>query len=540
MARHDAERFLSTLWPDGFEGKWLLLWGAPSKRSEWVSSVTDDTLTMIDAWAERENVYVGCALRDQSFGPTARGKREECTVIPGLWLDIDYGAEHKKPNLPPTQHDAQQLMESLGLPPTMVVHSGRGLQAWWCFKEPWIFDSEEERTVANQLTEGWSNTLRAAAHARGWDQDPVGDLPRVMRLPGTWHRKGVPIRTKLLSCETEIRYNPSDFERFLVALPKPRPAIEIEWKIEKSPSAEPPSHKVFLLCEHDQEFRQLCLRIPLSGQSDKSASGFDYQLARKAFAANWDAQEVVNLLIAQRRAHKADLKLRHASYYEKTLTSAFQGTPETSREKLIEDLKAGKDIPEEVGKDPAEALAVLSGLFGTTITKILKYQGEVGIYEIEIGGKSVRLGEVNILTSQRAFRNKIADITGIWFTEQGKATWDHTVRLMLQIVEPVEVGQESTNKGALAGILEGYLTEGVALEERADEALLQHQPAIKNGQVLFTLTGLRQHLFGQYQDKVTAQALSIQLRAMGYQSKKENLVDKRRKLRTTKIVWGHA
>lgn len=152
--RARIETFLQTLWPHGFEGRWLLLWGAPSKRSEWVSAITDETSAMIDAWAQRENVYLGCALREQAFGPSARGTRTDCTAIPGLWLDVDYGSEHKKPRLPATEAEARRLIDAMGLPPTMVVHSGRGLQVWWCFKEPWVLESEAERTKAEQLTQG--------------------------------------------------------------------------------------------------------------------------------------------------------------------------------------------------------------------------------------------------------------------------------------------------------------------------------------------------------------------------------------------------
>jgi hypothetical protein len=538
----DLEQFLAALWPEIPENHWILFWGAPSKRSAWIQHLGAEEVVSLSIWAQKENVYIGCATRSQQFGVNARGKRADCAAIPGVWLDVDYGGpEHKKPNLPPTEADARALIDSLGLVPSIIVHSGRGLQAWWLFKEPWIFESDDDRDSGERLTKGWVDTCRVLSHDRGWDADEVGDLPRVMRMPGLWNRKGVPVKTRLLYCNPETRYNPSDFEPFLTVVSTgSKPVVEVDWKIEKSPSAEPPSQKFLLLCEHDSEFKRLCLRIPLQGQKDHSASGFDFLLAQKAFAANWEAQEVVNLLICQRRTHKADLKLQHPSYYQKTLSSAFHGTPEIAREKVIEDLKAGKAMPEEVAKDPAEILAVISGMLGVTITKIIKYQGEVGTYEVEVNGKTVRLGEVNLLTSQRALRNRIADIAGIWFTEQAKPTWDHTVRLMLQVVESVEVGQESTTKGALAGILEGYLSDGVALEERADEALLQHQPAIKNGAVWFTLTGLRQHLFGQYQDKVTAQTLAVQLRAMGYQSRTEHLTDRRKKVRTTKIVWGHA
>jgi hypothetical protein len=160
--------------------------------------MTDDVLTRLEAWGAKENVYIGCGLRGQNFGSTLRGERADVIAIPGLWLDIDYGKGHKKPNLPPTEEDARLLIKDMGPAPTMIVQSGRGLQAWWVFREPWLLDTEEDRAKAERLTKGWSTTLRAHAKARGWDADQVGDLPRVMRLPGLWNHKGVRKRTALL------------------------------------------------------------------------------------------------------------------------------------------------------------------------------------------------------------------------------------------------------------------------------------------------------------------------------------------------------
>src|SRR6185437_7597090 len=164
----DAQRFLHTLWPSPPEGQFFLIWGAPSKRSEWIAwnqldAYMGTVANALDKWAAIENVYIGCAMRGQDFGQTIRGSKEDCTAIPGLWLDIDYGLDHKKPNLPPTEEEARALIEEMNLPPTMIIHSGRGLQAWWCFRESWIFENAEEREQAEQLTKRWCSTLRAKA-----------------------------------------------------------------------------------------------------------------------------------------------------------------------------------------------------------------------------------------------------------------------------------------------------------------------------------------------------------------------------------------
>lgn len=535
---NELRQFLDALWPS-LDGRALLFWGAPSKRSEWATVITGSTVALLESWGAKENVYLGCALRGQALGATLRGERAECVAIPGVWLDIDYGTDHKKPNLPKTEDEAMQLVNEMGLPPTAVIHSGRGLQAWWLFREPWTFETDEDRDAAERLTKAWCNTLRAKAKAHGWDADQVGDLPRVMRLPGLWNRKGVPKPTKLLSL-TDARYNPDEFEPYLMQGSESVQADSptLTWTFELSPTAEPPADKFMLLAEVDQTFRLSWIHARKDLQ-DQSESSYDLSLATRAFAAQWTSQEIVNLLIAHRRKHKADLKLRK-DYYERTLSKAISGRDEETRKQLVEELKAGKALPEQTEKDPAELFALLSELLQARITKLLKYHGEVGVYDMEINGQTVRIGGIEVLTTQRLFRNKVADAAGVWFASQKGPMWDNTVQLLLKVVEHVEVGQEATFLGALAGILEGYLAAGVASEDKADETLLSNQPAMRNGTVCFTLTGLRTHILGQYQEKVTTQVLSVQLRSLGYHGQRIHLIDKKRKTRTTRYVWGKA
>lgn len=533
----ELRQFLDALWPS-LDGRALLFWGAPSKRSDWTQTITDSTIVALEAWAKTENVYLGCALRGQALGATLRGDKADCVAIPGVWLDIDVGGEgHKKPNLPPTEEEALALVHEMGLAPSVVIHSGRGLQAWWLFREPWTFDDDADRDAAERLTKAWCTTLRAKAKAHGWDADQVGDLPRVMRLPGLWNRKGVPVPTRLLSL-TEDRYNPDDFEPYLIqgAEQSQLEPSNLTWAFELSPSAEPPADKFMLLAEVDQTFRLSWIHGRKDLQ-DQSESSYDLSLATRAFAANWSAQEIVNLLIAHRRKHKADLKLRK-DYYERTLSKAISGRDEETRKQLVEELKAGKALPEQTEKDPAELFALLSDLLQAKITKLLKYHGEVGVYDMEINGQTVRIGGIEVLTTQRLFRNKIADAAGVWFASQKGPMWDNTVQLLLRVVEHVEVGQEATFIGALAGIIEGYLAAGIAAEDKADETLLSNQPAMRGGKACFTLTGLRTHILGQYQEKVTTQLLSVQLRAMGYHGQRIHLIDKKRKTRTTRYVWA--
>lgn len=60
--------------------------------------------------------------------------------------------------------------------------------------------------------------MQAKAAAHGWQIDPTADLARVMRLPGTFNRKLTPVPVRVIE-ENDARYNPSDFDPYLLEVP---------------------------------------------------------------------------------------------------------------------------------------------------------------------------------------------------------------------------------------------------------------------------------------------------------------------------------
>lgn len=530
----DLAQFLSALWPDlEGSGRWLLFWGAPSKRSEWVQAITPDTLAMLEAWAAKENVYVGCALRSANLGPTLRGEKAECTGIPGVWMDIDYGAEHKKPNLPPTEEEAMELIRAMGPAPSVLIHSGRGLQAWWLFREPWALDRDADRDEAEALTKGWCNTLRAKAKAKGWDADQVGDLPRVMRLPGLWNRKGVPLKTKLLSL-TEDRYNPTDLLPYLQIGAETQETLpNLTWTFDLSPTAEPPADKFMLLSEIDLQFKLAWIHGRKDLQ-DQSASSYDLSLATRALAAQWTAQETVNLLIAHRRKHKEDLKLRK-DYYERTLSRAMSGKGEEARKQLVDDLKAGKPLPESVTKDPAEVLALLSSVLEVQITKLIRYRGETNTYQMDVNGRTINVPGIEDFDSQTRFRRLLLDHTDVRIPNFKPDKWHEILQRLFMAVENVDV-VSGTNRGAYENWLEMYLSEGVEPEEMWQKAAIEYRPFCIKKETYIVAEGFRRFLTSQMNERLTSQELTIQLTKLGYQYERKNVRNQKGKS-TKRSVW---
>jgi putative DNA primase/helicase len=123
-----------------------------------------------------------------TFG--TRGSAADSVALPGLWADVDIaGPGHKAHGLPPDEQAARRIVTESALPdPTLWVHSGGGLYPWWLFDKPHVIDGDLDATTA--LSQCWQAELGAAAARLGWTYGTgVGDLARVLRLPGTVNRK---------------------------------------------------------------------------------------------------------------------------------------------------------------------------------------------------------------------------------------------------------------------------------------------------------------------------------------------------------------
>jgi len=102
------------------------------------------------------------------------------------------------------------------------------------------------------------------------------------------------------------------------------------------PNANPPFEKFDLLCEIEPKFRA-SWDHKRADFDDQSCSVYDQSLANFAALTRWPDQEIANLLIAHRRKHGADLKLR-ADYFERTIRTARQAAEPTILDQRIMEL----------------------------------------------------------------------------------------------------------------------------------------------------------------------------------------------------------
>ena len=198
----------------------LIIWTRQDKATRAFDLGVDGSLDRAAKYcadrARRCDVYAAVGRQREPPSNGGRGSEDGVCALPAVWADIDIGgAAHKAKNLPASEEEALALVEALGLPPSILVRSGFGLQVYWRFKEPWLIESDADRAAAKSLSVRFQALLRRMANVRGWNIDPTADLCRVLRVPGTFNRK---LRGDVRPVTAEYfdrGYDPTDIEEIL-------------------------------------------------------------------------------------------------------------------------------------------------------------------------------------------------------------------------------------------------------------------------------------------------------------------------------------
>jgi len=139
----------------------------------------------------REGIYLRITSLRPDRALRGRGSAADSAALPALWADLDLaGPGHAEQDLPPDEAAGRQVIADSGLPePTIWVHSGGGLYPIWLFDQPAQVTADNLDDL-KALARDWQRVIEHAAAARGWRYGRgVGDLARVLRIPGTTNRK---------------------------------------------------------------------------------------------------------------------------------------------------------------------------------------------------------------------------------------------------------------------------------------------------------------------------------------------------------------
>ncbi|EWT05049.1 hypothetical protein N864_07600 [Intrasporangium chromatireducens Q5-1] len=179
--------------------------------------------------AGAQGIYLRTTTLARPLESHERGTEADSLALPGLWADVDFGEVGHKPGrglpLPPSADEAWRIVSTSGLPePSLWVHSGGGLYPWWLLEAPAVLD-ETTRPIAAKMSAAWQQALKRSAERLGYEYGAgVGDLPRVLRIPGTVNRKGGLERPCRVVQDNGVAYTIEDLTKALQAVtPAPEP-----------------------------------------------------------------------------------------------------------------------------------------------------------------------------------------------------------------------------------------------------------------------------------------------------------------------------
>ena len=288
----------------------VCLWELSTRRTTILRALKDAA-----AYEGHADVYLhACGMLSRPRG--RRPNAADAVLVPGAWVDVDVAAD----GLERRGRPATDLDMALGLvfsirEPTLLVHSGWGVHAYWCFEEPWVLGTEHERTAAKTFLRDWQHALRERAE---FDLDATHDLARLMRLPGTVNAKlpGRPQVCRVIS-DDGPRHDLVDLQALVFG--SAGPATQVSGK--PVARVEFPERKWRALMEWDDNFRRLWDYHELPLNRPPSESERDMRLCvRAAYGVGADEAELAALI----RARRKDAKGRREDYLARTARAAIE------------------------------------------------------------------------------------------------------------------------------------------------------------------------------------------------------------------------
>ncbi|MBQ3442717.1 MAG: PriCT-2 domain-containing protein, partial [Selenomonadaceae bacterium] len=196
---------------------------APSQRIAMAQKAIELSDNGVDIWH---------AVNPVSIEPTSgkRGDKLAVSYQTAIIVDIDIrSAAHKgDPSLLATDFD--EAKSFLPFTPSLIIFSGYGLHAYYIFDSP-IKITDQNRDEIKRRNNLLLEVIRLRAN--GKKIDGVGDLPRVLRTPGTFNYKlgkdNAPL-CHIVEEDSGLRFSPDQIDERLNAMIIAAPTTELQSK----------------------------------------------------------------------------------------------------------------------------------------------------------------------------------------------------------------------------------------------------------------------------------------------------------------------
>ena len=536
-------QFLTQLWQHKPEDHYVLIWTNPDKRSRWFTDIPAAAQYVANVNGGRD-VYVGVGLSKSDHGPARRCRSEEISGICGIATDLDLKSDaHGNKPLPATIEDALSILPP-SLPPSLLISTGNGVHAWWLLKEPYVFDSDDDRNQAVSVFTRWHTMLRLRAAARGWSYDRLSDLARVLRIPGTANHKD-PKRPKsvVVLSEANHRYNLSDFEEILDHAGIPDVEAEEkarqQWaeRFDDKPlvinvNGRIPQGMLDEWMRQDPRFRNTWERRR-HDLKDSSNSGYDMALADFGVDAGLPEQRIVDLIVHHRALHGRSQRTR-LDYFRRTIAKAMEkadpampinmppSASTSTAQATIGDSDGAKEAPRcpESPADPEMVKGLLckqiSEKLGVDIVRLVKFEGKDPTFHMQLEQGKIEFPSVDKLINYGPVRSAIAAKVGRIIRKIKPKEWELIAQMMLDACFVEECTEEEDFEGAARAHVLDYLQETDFIPsiegQRVQE---QRRPMIADGCILVCSSDFQGYLNKTKGLNLSVKAAASMLGAVG-------------------------
>ena len=183
--------------------------------------------TQLEAMARKavelsdSGVDIWHSVNPVSVEPTDGKRGDELAVSyqTAVVVDIDIRSEAHKGDTLKLAADFDEAKSFLPFTPSLIINSGYGLHAYYIFDTP-IKISDENREELKRRNNLLLDVIRQRAN--GKKIDGVGDLPRILRTPGTFNYKLGKDNAPLCHIveDSGLRFSPAELDERMTALIK--------------------------------------------------------------------------------------------------------------------------------------------------------------------------------------------------------------------------------------------------------------------------------------------------------------------------------
>ena len=382
----------------------------------------DNLIIDMAGWDVACDYWIGVAPRKNNKS----GTKDACLCWQALFADLDFGtAGHKKPHYP-TQDEAQAALEKFPLQPSIIVHSGGGLQPYWLL-DPFEMDVG----TAERGLQGIEEVLFG---------DPMNGAT-ILRLPGTFNMKvpGKPRAVTMLWHRPENVYKIADFPGPNLLIPSGKLTGEVQISDEDllPPAEERPS-----------------ILQAVDGERNIVA-------ARQAgiyFARGLGEEEVVCLM------ERWNITLCSPPLGARELGTVIRSIGQAERRKRMF-VQSDAPLPPmetavkiENEEDRTYLFAEICKFIGApfSISEINRVLGEETKWRFNTSAGKVEMTTAELL-SFKSFQVKIANRTGHCAVKGKKIKWEVACQRIMDVATDVDPGPEATMVGLLSGLIKVYL-----------------------------------------------------------------------------------